>query len=258
MDHPRDERSLVKNVPKRSITFREVTEPITQPVTKFGGQPVWLSEPRWPISRATGRQMTFLCQVRLADVPGLEWSEGMAYVFMIDEADGPGYGMLQTWSPVHGENAVILQGTGASPQAQVATQPLTSGPALRRYHTEPGSTERGEDFIECAVDLLDDVDPGTAPSLDKYGWDHEIWETYSSALFGSKLGGAPYWVGDWAPPNDPDWAFLSEPDTGAEWMLLAQMSDGDGSCYFGFGEGGTGQVFIRRDGSEARFLWQSI
>src|SRR5215217_5247181 len=100
---------LTEKVPKRQIAFREVDQPITESVTKFGGQPVWLSEPQWPISRETGRQMTFFCQVRLGDVPGLERTAGMAYVFMTDDADGPGLGLLRTMSPTYGENAVILQ-----------------------------------------------------------------------------------------------------------------------------------------------------
>jgi hypothetical protein len=30
---------------KYTITYREVRSPITTPVTKFGGQPVWLDAP---------------------------------------------------------------------------------------------------------------------------------------------------------------------------------------------------------------------
>jgi len=36
---------------KHCIAFEKVSTPITEPVTKFGGQPVWISDPQWPVSR---------------------------------------------------------------------------------------------------------------------------------------------------------------------------------------------------------------
>jgi hypothetical protein len=44
-------------------------------VTKFGGQPVWLEAPQWPIGRANGKPMEFIGQVALdpqifGNIPG--------------------------------------------------------------------------------------------------------------------------------------------------------------------------------------------
>src|SRR4051812_18836685 len=59
-----DWRRRVLSVPKLKIEqFRRVEQPVTEPVTKFGGQPVWLGEPAWPISRSDGVPMQFVCQV---------------------------------------------------------------------------------------------------------------------------------------------------------------------------------------------------
>ena len=40
---------------KHRIEFHEVSSPISEHVTKFGGQPVWFSEPQWPVNSANGR-----------------------------------------------------------------------------------------------------------------------------------------------------------------------------------------------------------
>jgi len=70
---------------KATITYREVTAPITDPITKFGGQPVWVGDPSWPLSRAHGTPMQFICQVpsRTGTPCGLE--ARMAYLFVTDD-----------------------------------------------------------------------------------------------------------------------------------------------------------------------------
>lgn len=111
------------SVSKRTISFHETREPIAALVTKFGGQPVWLGEPQWPLSRATGHPMRFICQIALdpdlfGAIPGR-----MAYVFMTDEERH----VKGTWEPEGGENAVIIQpGTPAVPTAPLATGPRSS------------------------------------------------------------------------------------------------------------------------------------
>jgi carbamoyl-phosphate synthase large subunit len=52
---------------RESLSSRadEADAPIREPVTKFGGQPVWIEGPDWPLSRQTGRPMRFIFQVAL-------------------------------------------------------------------------------------------------------------------------------------------------------------------------------------------------
>ncbi|MFI9594544.1 hypothetical protein [Nonomuraea sp. NPDC052265] len=70
----------------RRLVLSKADEPVLEPVTKLGGQPVWVDEPQWPLSTELGTPMMFLGQFRL---PG----EGirMAYLFMTggqDHVDG--------------------------------------------------------------------------------------------------------------------------------------------------------------------------
>jgi hypothetical protein len=67
---------------KYGIIYREVASPIADPVTKFGGQPVWVDEPSWPVSRSYGTPMQFICQIALPTdlFGGIE--PRMAYLFI--------------------------------------------------------------------------------------------------------------------------------------------------------------------------------
>src|SRR5689334_4419099 len=110
-------------IPKYSLSFHEVQESITGFVTKFGGQPTWYGEPRWPLSRSTEEPMQFICQIALdpllfGDIPGR-----MAYVFM---ADGANEYVDFTWDPDAGENAVVIQ----PGDYDLPTKLLTEGPTL--------------------------------------------------------------------------------------------------------------------------------
>ena len=111
---------------KQMIEFVEAKHPITEPVTKFGGQPVWIDEPQWPISKELGKPMQFICQIKIDPALFGECPAQMAYLFMTDDSDA--VGMYDTWDPDGGENAVILQ----PGHTAAATQPLTEGPSLYR------------------------------------------------------------------------------------------------------------------------------
>jgi hypothetical protein len=111
---------------KYTITFHEVQTPITEPVTKFGGQPVWITEAQWPLSRRLGIPMQFICQIKLYPELFGPLEAQMAYIFMTDHIDIDPY---WTSEPDEGENAVILQpGAWSGP-----TLPLTEGPSLYRW-----------------------------------------------------------------------------------------------------------------------------
>lgn len=107
--------------PRYSLTFHETQEPITQPVTKFGGQPVWLTDPQWPLSRSEGEPMQFICQIALDPQIFGETPGRIAYLFMTDDEM-----VTNTSDPDGGENAIIIQ-PGST---KIPTQPLLTGLSL--------------------------------------------------------------------------------------------------------------------------------
>lgn len=213
------------SIPKRTISFREASEPITEMVTKFGGQPVWLDEPQWPLSRATGHPMRFICQIALdpdlfGTIPGR-----MADLFMTDGERA----VKGTWEPEGGENAVIIQ----PGEPVVAVAPHRTGPTLQRGEDDPTGMRRVFKDVEYAVDLT----PGTDP--ENFSDDEAL-----NHLSEYKIGGAP--------------AFLQgeEYPVGGPWRLLAQIDSGTNLFYLNFGDAGVGYALLSADGTQGRFLWQ--
>jgi hypothetical protein len=234
---------------KYSISYREVASPITDPVTKFGGQPVWVNEPSWPVSRSYGTPMQFICQIALpADLfGGIE--PRMAYLFITDDYEH-GY-LADTWELDGGENALILQ-PGSTLDGP--TLPLYEGPSLyRRTSTGVGfdpHTGTGWERSRCefAVELHpgDDPEVGTWDDVDPD--DKRRWKAYMAALFEDKIGGTPV-----PTPNEP--AF---PDP-AQWRLLLQLNTkdnaGEDSFFLNFAWDGVGYAFLSADGRLGTFLW---
>lgn len=214
---------------KYTITYREAASPITEPVTKFGGQPVWVDEPCWPLSRMSGSPMEFICQIRLLPELFGDLEAEMAYIFISgNEAD-------YTWDPDRGENAVVLQPGGRWDRPMRA---LWEGSTL---HKGTGAHRRSCEF---SVQLR----PGDDP--DAFTWtssmDAAAREEYYVALAEDKVGGTPV-------PIDPDRQLVSWP---GRWALLMQLSAKfDKPFTLNFGPDGVGYAFVSKDGRTGRFLW---
>ncbi|HEX4207926.1 MAG TPA: DUF1963 domain-containing protein [Ktedonobacteraceae bacterium] len=218
---------------KYSLTFREVQQPITQPVTKFGGQPTWLTGPQWPISRSTEEPMQFICQIALnSDIFG-KTPGRMAYLFITDDE----YGMADTFAPDDEENAVVIQpGTCDMP-----TQPLLTGPALYKMVDDPSKNERAPLNCEFAVEVSHGEDPELMVEDEQASDSDDDWEEFPIE---NKIGGTP--------------AFLQGPEFPGEgnWQLLLQIDSTSVPFYVNFGDAGVGYAFLAEDGTSGKFLWQ--
>jgi hypothetical protein len=228
---------------KYAISYHEVQSPITAPVTKFGGRPVWLEEPRWPVSRLYGSPMQFICQIALDPALFGDLPTRMAYLFLTDwdyESVFP-----NTMEPEGGENAVILQpgGTWAGPSL-----PLYEGPSLYRRAHRNGHWEQAP--CELAVELRAGEDPD-AGAWDTYAQRAEARDAYHDALFQDKIGGTPV-------PTLNNVEVLTE--FVADWRLLLQLNakdnEGNGDPFFlNLSYDGVGYAFISPDGRKGTFLW---
>ncbi|HWE18670.1 MAG TPA: YwqG family protein [Hyphomicrobiaceae bacterium] len=206
---------------RASIEFEAASNPISGHVTKFGGQPTWVTGPQWPLSETTGNPMRFICQIALEQdiFPGA--SGKMAYVFMTDEdeyVDG-------TWEPDGGENAVIVQ----PGRCEVRVAALASGPSLYEMVAVPGEELLQPSPREFAVELTRSEEPAAGSMKE---------------LNGNKIGGLPCFLqGD----ETPD---------GGEWRLLLQLDSVGVPFSINFGDAGVGYAFIDAAGTEGKFLWQ--
>lgn len=194
------------------ITFSKAKAPVTRPVTKFGGQPCWIGEPQWPLSRATGDPMQFICQIRLPVDPRFG-EQRMAFVFMSGDdtwdltPEAPA-----TWEALAGENAVILQPAAFDPV--VATTPLEVGPTLFR----------GQQPVELNVHESVEDPPFDPDRLD------------------SRIGGEPAWLQSDETPTDGSWIFLAQIDSTTDEF---EINFGDaGVAYVFVEEGGRQARFL--------------
>jgi hypothetical protein len=213
-------------VAQRITGFRPAEEPVTAPVTKFGGQPTWLTEPAWPVSEAWERPMRFVCQVALD-------GGRLAYVFLTHaDHDDPDFFDPDVCFPDGGENAVIVQ-PGGHYEGPVSTS--ATGPTL---YLEDGSP------AELTVDLEARDEPGFLPQDRYVALSEEERDRYFDAVSGTKLGGAPaFFQGD-------DW-----PEDGP-WDLLLQLDPDDLPCYLNLGAAPVLFAFVSPDGRRGRLLVQ--
>ena len=173
-----------RTVPRWSLEARPAHAAVTEPVTKFGGQPAWRLAPTWPLG-ADGGPMIFVAQFV---IPG---ENGMAYLFL-DPSDG-----------VLDDGTLILQ-----PGAPPATfQPRATGPT---FPTEIQETNRYVPRMSFAlVESVVTLEPGAEP---------EDWDAFDATRSPdddkdddrdwNKVGGSPRFLQGPAWPDGDGWRFL--------------------------------------------------
>ncbi|MFJ1706313.1 hypothetical protein [Kitasatospora sp. NPDC088346] len=115
-------------------------QPISDPVAKFGGEPVWLAEPTWPLDPGSGEPLVFIGQF---PVPGQELR--LAYLFL-DEEDI----VMGGTDPERGDAVLLVQPDGRIPSFAVIGPPGTRGRTLWRW---------GPDDAEIPVEWRIDLQP---------------------------------------------------------------------------------------------------
>ncbi|MFD6827066.1 hypothetical protein ACFWC5_43240 [Streptomyces sp. NPDC060085] len=226
-------------LPQLRMWFRAAREPVREPVTKFGGQPVWLDDPAWPVHPQSGVPLVFIGQFR---VPGDEVR--LAYLFLHEEDM-----VMGGDTPEDGEAVVLVQPGGRIPIFASIGAPGTWGRTLWRW---------GPDDTEVPVEWLTDLTP-MPPALEEAanqaaarsrhlrgeGPDVEFPEEEPPKDF---MGGAAIY------PNDQ--AFGIEPP----WLFLCQFADRgearEDPFFLNFGYG-SGFLFLSPDHLESRFICDS-
>ncbi|MBB6430843.1 DUF1963 domain-containing protein [Algisphaera agarilytica] len=222
------------------LSFRPAKKPISELIDKFGGQPVWLEQPEWPLSRSTGKPMQFIGQFSLQRIEGYQGTAQFAYLFMSDDGDEYIDG---TWEPEGGENCLLLQPGNI---ASVTTNPIENGPGLYAMKKKFGRKRLSPVSCEFHVDHTSISEPEFLSQDQLLKMDDADGDRYVDATSGNKIGGVPGFL-----QNDE---FPSEP--AIDWLLALQLDSGSVPFHINFGDAGIGYAFVKADGSDARFLWQ--
>ncbi|MCX7207750.1 MAG: DUF1963 domain-containing protein [Proteobacteria bacterium] len=220
------------------IAFHASELDINAAVTKFGGQPVWIDGPQWPLSKELGTPMRFICQIALDENIFLGCGGKMAYVFMTENeeyVDG-------TWEPDGGENAVIIQPNG---KVSVPVQDISNGPTLQNYISVAGHDRLQPQNVILGVQCIAGEDPDFIPQEQSSEMSEEQLQEYNDKLGGNKVGGTPNFL-----QND------EFPDEIQSWRLLLQLDSCGVPFSINFGDSGIAYAFINEDASVGKFLWQ--
>ncbi|MGW1543101.1 hypothetical protein ACWCPM_23160 [Streptomyces sp. NPDC002309] len=202
------------------IAFVRTGDVVREAVTKVGGQPVWLAEPQWPLSRTTGEPMEFVGQFAL---------EGGRLAYLFITGDERGY-IEGTYEPEAGENALVIQPDGRVPEF-LTVDGRAVGPSVGTDHLpHPSPDGTGDDA------------PGEGGGTG--GTDGPEGDGEGRPL--QFLGG---------PGIEPNW-LQGEELPGEGWTLVAQLDSCDLPVAVNFGDAGIGYAFESPDGTEGRFLWQ--
>jgi hypothetical protein len=214
--------------------FSAADRTMATPTTKFGGQPVWLTGPEWPISEAwDDRPMRFVGQIEVGPVLGAVGHGKMAYIFVTHADHGEDdFFDPDIADPDGGENAVIVQPGGeyAGP-----VRPLATGPGL---YDDSGSA------VEFSLDLRPVDEPDfladevllDLPSVER--------DRYVEQTDGTKIGGTPlFFQGDQWPDGGP-------------WRLLLQLDSNWVPFHLNLGAAPRLFAFVAENGSRGRLLVQ--
>lgn len=224
-------------VRRYSIELVESKKTIQEPVTKFGGQPVWLGEAQWPLSKSTGNPMRFICQIAIPEDVFGPCAAKMAYVFITDE--GANY-VDGTWEPDGGENTVILQPGSTS----FPTKPLKDGPTIYQMVKKMFKKLLVPQPCEFCVNMESSEDPDFVDEKERLKWDDCKWGHYAETLDGNKIGGTPIFLQNTEFPGP------------GNWKLLLQLDSTRIPFYLNFGDSGIGYIFLSEDLTVGKFLWQ--
>ncbi|MFB7473574.1 hypothetical protein [Kitasatospora sp. NPDC056184] len=224
-------------LPRRQMTVRAAEQPISDPVAKLGGQPVWLADPAWPVDPSSGRPLVFIGQF---PIPGDELR--LAYLFL-DEDDL----IMGGIDPEAGDAVLLVQPDGRIPPFAVIGPPGTRGRTLWR---------RGADDSELPVEWhvdLQPVPPGTDRSIDDQAAFERSMRGEGPAVgmpdgevLHDYVGGTACYPNHYARVEAP-WQFL---------FKISDTPDDEDPYFLNFGYG-YGFGFVSPDHREGRFFWES-
>ena len=193
---------------KAQFEIVESPAKVIEPITKFGGQPIWIAPPLWPLSPETGEQMTFLGQIALTEHIFPNSNGRIVYLFFSNESE-----------PLYNEAfaaTIQLPGEVYTGTKGIEFVAMATGPSL--YELD---INRQIIYKEYKVIIFPEEEEISVPLQERYNpmtdVDYTAGFNFSKPeLAGNKIGGQPLYIGHLTnPPQD-----LSSD----QWLLLMQLA----------------------------------
>lgn len=217
-------------IKKYTIEFVEEKKKVEKPVTKFGGQPVWIDKAQWPIEE-NGKPMRFICQIELYPEIFDNSKFKMAYLFVSKE-----------WN-----NYVLI----CQPSdIKILTKEKVDGPSIcKMVKKRESDIFLSSQKCEFTANLTLGEDYNFVHQEPYFVGDELVFEDspedYGEVLNGNKIGGTPLFM------NCDD---LPEEDS---WKLLLQLDATTVPFELNFGDAGMGYFFINMKDGSLNFIIES-
>lgn len=218
-------------IKKHTIEFIEEKKKVEKPITKFGGQPVWIDKAQWPIDEESGKPMKFICQIELNPEIFGDSELKMAYLFV-----------SKGWN-----NYVLICQPS---EIKVITKEKTDGPSICKM-VKKRASDIFLSSVKCefTVNLTSGEDYNFVHQEPYFVGDELVFEDtpedYGEVLNGNKIGGTPLFM------SCDD---LPEEDT---WKLLLQLDATTVPFELNFGDAGMGFFFINMKDGSLKFIIES-
>lgn len=198
---------------KRTFTFEESTTPITELKTKFGGQPVWLNEPAWPLNPESiaDEKMLFLGQIVLEEEIFPNSNGAVVYLFFADYTE-----LLYEEA-----TAVVIQTASATYKTEYENFHLkyvaeATGKSIHEWDENNQAIPKEYNLLLDPIET--EIDTPVAERWDRWNdFDYDTGLNFSKPeLAGNKIGGQAICIGQLSNPP----AFYDSED----WHLLVQLA----------------------------------
>lgn len=215
------------------LSFSKASKKIEEPITKFGGQPIWIGEEQWPVSSGwKNRKMMFVGQIAvtknmLGNIEGF-----VAYIFVThpENCDDLFFDPdVIDWNG--GENAVVIQ----TYENKCVGRRFSDGPTV--------FDEKNEQYEYIPI-LKEGYDPDFLTSDEYRKLNTEQRDKYFNAIDTNKIGGTPNFFREDAWPK-------------GEWILLLQLKCNFLPFVLRLGSMPVMYVFITKDFKRAGLLIQN-
>lgn len=237
MQRKNNYEGMVNDMPKRYeiVEFSEMTEATDKYITKFGGQPDWISEPEWPQSNGWDNlPMMFIGQILIKEGSLSNNCECMIYLFVTHpgSCNDPFFDPdVQLWNG--GENAVIIQPFG-NKDCSVKTKKERKGPTLFNSLDKQVT-------LKPTLKMVDE--PEFVKQEDYIKMNEEEQKFYYKSIDVNKFGGVPSF-------------FRRDEWPGEDWFLLLQLRCETLPFVLRVGSAAVMFVFVSSDLTRGRIIIQ--
>ena len=195
---------------KTQFQIVESSTKITEPITKFGSQPVWISQPYWPLCPEIDEQMLFLAQISLDPKLFPNSNDTMVYIFFSEKCE-----------PIYDEAIVTVIQTSENVTLDDNFSYVSKAIGRVIYEVDDNFQVIYKEYKVVLEPIEDEEIISIEEMYRIYELDYDTGFQFSKPeLAGNKIGGQPLYM--------KSLTNIAEGFNSEEWLLLLQLAPTQG------------------------------